>query len=60
MSILHFLSPGIAKEWFCDASRANGRAGPMLGLPGALLVTVHAQLLAPFMPVNLCLAAFLE
>lgn len=30
------------------------------GLPGALLVTMHAQLLAPFMPVNFCLAAFLE
>ena len=40
--------------------RARTEEAPMLGLPGALLVTVHAQLLAPFMPVNLCLAAFLE
>jgi hypothetical protein len=29
-------------------------------LPGALLVTVQAQLLAPFMFINLCLAAFFQ
>jgi hypothetical protein len=29
-------------------------------LPGALLVTVQAQLLAPFMLVDFCLAAFFE
>jgi len=27
-------------------------------LPSALLVTMHAQLLAPFVPVDFCLAAF--
>jgi len=31
-----------------------------LSLPGALLVTIHAQLLAPFMLVDLCLAAFFK
>jgi hypothetical protein len=29
-------------------------------LPGALLVTIQAQLLAPFMLVDLCLAAFFQ
>jgi hypothetical protein len=29
-------------------------------LPGALLVTVQAQLLAPFMFIYLCLAAFFQ
>jgi hypothetical protein len=31
-----------------------------LFLPGALLVTVQAQLLAPFVLVDLCLAAFFQ
>jgi hypothetical protein len=35
------------------------RHGP-LRLPGALLVTVLAQLLAAFVTVNLCLAALFE
>jgi hypothetical protein len=29
-------------------------------LPGALLVTIQAQLLAPFMLIDLCLAAFFD
>jgi len=29
-------------------------------LPGALLVTIQAQLLAPFMFINLCLTAFFK
>jgi hypothetical protein len=29
-------------------------------LPGALLVTIQAQLLAPFMLVDFCLAAFFD
>jgi hypothetical protein len=37
-------------------SHGDGR----LFLPGALLVTVQAQLLAPFMFINLCLAAFFQ
>jgi hypothetical protein len=31
-----------------------------LGLPGALLVTIHAQLLAPFVLIDFCLTAFFE
>jgi hypothetical protein len=31
-----------------------------LFLPGALLVTIQAQLLAPLVFVNLCLSAFFE
>jgi hypothetical protein len=37
-------------------SHGDGR----LLLPGALLVTVQAQLLAPFMFINLGLAAFFQ
>jgi hypothetical protein len=36
----------------------NGTARRKLLLPGALLVTIQAQLLAPFMFVDLGLAAF--
>jgi hypothetical protein len=36
--------------------KARGR----LLLPGALLVTMLTQLLAPFVLVNFCLAAFFE
>jgi hypothetical protein len=60
MSILHFLSLGIAKEWFAMRRAQTEESRLASGLPGALLVTMHAQLLAPFMPVNFCLAAFLE
>jgi hypothetical protein len=35
-------------------------AGQKLLLPGALLVTVQAQLLAPFVFVYLCLSAFFK
>jgi hypothetical protein len=38
--------------------RMNGTARRKLLLPGALLVTIQAQLLAPFMFVDLGLAAF--
>jgi hypothetical protein len=34
--------------------------GAELLLPGALLVTIQAQLLTPFVFVNLCLAAFFQ
>jgi hypothetical protein len=34
--------------------------GTELLLPGALLVTIQAQLLTPFMFINLCLAAFFQ
>jgi hypothetical protein len=34
--------------------------GAELLLPGALLVTIQAQLLTPFMFINLCLAAFFQ
>jgi hypothetical protein len=34
--------------------------GTELLLPGALLVTIQAQLLTPFMLVDLCLAAFFQ
>jgi hypothetical protein len=37
-------------------SHGDGR----LLLPGALLVTVQAQLLAPFMFVDFCLTAFFQ
>jgi hypothetical protein len=36
----------------------NPIARGKLLLPGALLVTIQAQLLAPFMLVDFCLAAF--
>jgi hypothetical protein len=36
----------------------NHNAPAELLLPGALLVTIQAQLLAPFMFVDFCLAAF--
>jgi len=38
----------------------NGTAGRKSLLPGALLVTIQAQLLAPFMFVDLGLAAFFD
>jgi hypothetical protein len=40
--------------------RLKSHGGTELLLPGALLVTVQAQLLAPFMLVDLCLAAFFK
>jgi hypothetical protein len=36
------------------------RKRQQLFLPGALLVSIQAQLLAPFMFVNLCLTAFFK
>jgi hypothetical protein len=41
-------------------ARLKNQRARQLCLPRPLLVTVHAQLLAPFMTVNLCLTAFLE
>jgi hypothetical protein len=38
----------------------NGRIRAALRLPRTLLVTMHAQLLAPFMTIDFCLAAFFE
>jgi hypothetical protein len=46
--------PATARE------RLKGTAGRKLLLPGALLVTIQAQLLAPFMLVDLGLAAFFD
>jgi hypothetical protein len=46
-------------EWFACAARTE-ELQRALRLPGALLVTIQAQLLASFMTVNFCLAAFLE
>jgi hypothetical protein len=40
--------------------RLKSHGGTELLLPGALLVTVQAQLLAPFVFVDLCLAAFFK
>jgi hypothetical protein len=40
--------------------RLKSHGGADLLLPGALLVTVQAQLLAPFVFVYLCLAAFFK
>jgi hypothetical protein len=40
--------------------RMNETAGRKLLLPGALLVTIQAQLLAPFMFVDFGLAAFFD
>jgi hypothetical protein len=39
--------------------RVNNAQGRLL-LPGALLVAIQAQLLAPFMLVDFCLAAFFD
>jgi hypothetical protein len=41
-----------------NGCKSHGDAG--LFLPGALFVTIQAQLLAPFMFIYLCLAAFFE
>jgi hypothetical protein len=45
----------------CDRPRTDelNRRAELL-LPGALLVTIQAQLLAPFMLVYFCLAAFFD
>jgi hypothetical protein len=40
--------------------RLKSHGDDRLLLPGALLVTVQAQLLAPFMFIDLCLAAFFQ
>jgi hypothetical protein len=40
--------------------RMSHNARAELLLPGALLVTVQAQLLAPFVLVDFCLAAFFQ
>jgi hypothetical protein len=50
---------------FAAAAIAAGRehlkdARDSLLLPGALLVTIQAQLLAPFVLVDFCLAAFFD
>jgi hypothetical protein len=42
-----------------NSKRFWGQKGSLL-LPGALLVTMQTQLLAPFVFVDLCLAAFFE
>jgi hypothetical protein len=41
------------------ATRESQKAPPKLLLPGALLVPIGAQFLAPFMFVDLAFAAFL-
>jgi hypothetical protein len=40
--------------------RMKSHGDDRLFLPGALLVTVQTQLLAPFVFINLCLSAFFE
>jgi hypothetical protein len=40
--------------------RLKSHGGDRLLLPGALLVTIQAQLLAPFVFINLCLTAFFQ
>jgi hypothetical protein len=40
--------------------RMKSHGDGSLFLPSALLVTVQAQLLAPFVFINLCLAAFFQ
>jgi len=40
--------------------RLKSHGDDRLFLPGALLVTIQAQLLAPFVFVYLCLAAFFQ
>jgi hypothetical protein len=50
-------------RWLHQTTTANGcksHGDGRLFLPGALLVTVQAQLLAPFMFVDFCLAAFFQ
>jgi hypothetical protein len=42
-----------------NRERVNNARGRLL-LPGALLVTIQAQLFAPFMLVDFCLAAFFD
>jgi len=42
-----------------NGKRISGQKGNLL-LPGALLVTMQTQLLAPFVSVNFRLAAFFE
>jgi hypothetical protein len=56
----------VKKKTFAAAAQVSRRErwkaqgdGRLL-LPGALLVTIQAQLLAPFMFVDLCLAAFFQ
>jgi hypothetical protein len=41
------------------ARQTESKRGRLL-LPGALLVTIQAQLLAPFVFIDLCLAAFFD
>jgi hypothetical protein len=41
-----------------DRARTDEFCASRLLLPGALLVTIQTQLLAPFVLVNFCLAAF--
>jgi hypothetical protein len=43
---------------YCRPPRTREFARSRLLLPSALLVTVQTQLLAPFMLVDFCLAAF--
>jgi hypothetical protein len=45
---------------YCRRPRTLKNARGRLLLPGALLVTIQAQLLAPFMLVDFCLAAFFD
>jgi hypothetical protein len=59
MNILRFFteySEGMILPCIARDQKRQGRSG----LPGALLVTMLTQLLAPFMLVDFCLTAFLE
>jgi hypothetical protein len=43
-----------------NRARRTGKACGRLLLPSAFLVAIQAQLLAPFVAVDLCLAAFFD
>jgi hypothetical protein len=63
--MLHRRKTFRARKSIRGAARAAGRervnnAQGRLLLPGALLVAIQAQLLAPFMLVDFCLAAFFD
>ena len=48
----------VRKNGLPDFSQTEERCRAGLLLPGALLVTIQAQLFAPFVFVDFCLAAF--
>jgi hypothetical protein len=59
-AIGHKKRPSAAAAQDNHRERLKSHGDDRLLLPSALLVTVQAQLLAPFVLVNLCLAAFFQ